>query len=406
VKNPENRRAICTVLPVLFGALGIATAAYLAAKPGLESRDRLVFILPAAIATVALAAIPFTRKRIAYYILQVVAIASYFLMMYGSSGLILVQIILFVLFLGELVLLEPYPVNMVETIGLTVATSAIRVLEPSFDGVEILAVLEHHAPFFVPGVMLSVLGSLMTKHRELVVGLSASNKQLTESLVSLAKTNTVYQDYAVGASERATEHERLRIVRDIHDIVGYTLTNNMMLMEAALDLMKENALALPAIIETSRSNAEEGLEQVRAAMYKLREQENTSPVGLKAIARLSRIFEQATSIHIRCDFNNMPMAIDDEIDSGVYHLVQESLVNSFRHGKATEVSISFWYDGETVQVMIRDNGIGGAATKEGIGLSGMRERIEELGGSVHTGVAADGFVVNASIPLGRTSGVR
>jgi signal transduction histidine kinase len=167
--------------------------------------------------------------------------------------------------------------------------------------------------------------------------------------------------------------------------------------------MKENALALPSIVETARSNAEEGLQQIRKAMYRLRQQETAYPTGLNAIARLFRVFERATSIRIQCDFGSVPATVSDEIDSVIYHLVQEALVNSFRHGRATEVHVQFWEDGESLNVHMRDNGVGSAEVAEGIGLRGMRERVEGMGGSVRAGTVTDGFLVAASIPVATVS---
>jgi signal transduction histidine kinase len=248
--------------------------------------------------------------------------------------------------------------------------------------------------------MLSVAGSLMARYRDLVVRISANHRQLLDTTVTLARANTAYQEYAFEVRESATESERQRITRDIHDIVGYTLTNNMMLMEAAQDLMKENPLAIPTIIETARSNAEEGLNQVRTAMYELREQPSQVPVGINAVTRLTRIFQQATGIEIACDFSNMPASVGREADSAIYHLIQEALVNSFRHGRARSVRISFWIDAERLEVRVADDGVGTFKVVEGIGLRGMRERLEELGGSIRAVSGGSGFTVVATIPRG------
>jgi signal transduction histidine kinase len=239
----------------------------------------------------------------------------------------------------------------------------------------------------------------MSKYREIVITLMEDHERLSDSVVNLTRANSAYMDYARDAQEQGMENERRRITRDIHDIVGYTLTNNMMLMEAAQDIMKENALALPSIIETARQNAQEGLDQVRKAMYKLRSQESAPPTGLLALTQLCKIFEQATSIRVQKNLGNLPPQINDEVDSAVYHFIQEALVNSFRHGKATEVEINFWMDRENLEVSVGDNGLGAGRVVEGIGIKGMRERVGKLGGMVRINTEMKGFHVYATIPV-------
>jgi two-component system NarL family sensor kinase len=135
-------------------------------------------------------------------------------------------------------------------------------------------------------------------------------------------------------------------------------------------------------------------------MYKLREQESTHPIGLNAVVRLCRVFEKATGTNVDHDFSNMPLTITDEIDSAFYHLVQEALVNAFKHGAASHVSVTFWYDIGLVTIRIRDDGIGAVSFSEGIGIRGMRERIEKLGGQLDARGVPGGFMVEATVQLG------
>ena len=102
---------------------------------------------------------------------------------------------------------------------------------------------------------------------------------------------------------------------------------------------------------------------------------------------------------IICDFSNMPATVSDKVDSALYHLIQEALVNSFRHGEATEVRVGFWYDDARIDLRVEDNGCGAPRIVEGIGLRGMRERIEALGGAIRVESSPLGFAVMASVPV-------
>ena len=300
----------------------------------------------------------------------------------------------------ELSYIEPYPRSML--ISLAVLAGSVFI-------VAIDALLREKAAsdwltLIGPPVPLAALALLLprvTLYRENVAQLTHEREHLGDSVVSLTRANSEYQNYAVVATERAEEQERLRVTREIHDIVGYTLTNNIMLMEAALRLMHENVLALPSIIETARENAKEGLASIRAALYKLRSAELAYPAGVKAISRMVRTFEQATMVEVRCEFGNAPWTISEQVDAGLYHLVQECLVNSYRHGKAKHIRIMFYRQNDRVEVDIDDDGVGAADYTEGIGLKGMSERMAAVGGSVSVVARPGRFTVHASVPVGR-----
>lgn len=398
IREADRRRWFSVLVSLV--ALVTAVAAwrfFISSHPGDRVDNHLDFLVPLILSIGFLFAIPFTTTKASYYAVQIATVVAFLLTATAAAEYPGVQIMLLVIFLGELILYEPYPLNIAETTGVTLVLMTASAARLASLGLSTELVLRLQAITVLPGVVISVFGSLMTKYREIVVTLGQEQNRLRSSIVELTRTNSAYQDYAVVAQEHATEKERQRITRDIHDIVGYTLTNNLMLMEAAMDLMQENALALPSIIETARENAQEGLNEVRAAMYKLREQENTYPIGLNAIVRLGRVFEQATGAKVTYEFSNMPLTITDQIDSAIYHLIQEALVNSFRHGAATEVTVSFWYGPGSVQVRIQDNGEGADAIVEGIGLQGMRERLGKVGGTLTASSETHGFTVDALV---------
>lgn len=366
-------------------------------EPGLEKQYPLIIIL--SVCLFSLFYIPHTKTLISYYSTQGLTLFFGVVGILNSFDLPVVQILILVILLVEIILFEPFPLNFIESTAITLTVLLLDLYFMIRNGFPIHLIIGNLSFLTVTGFVLSISGSFMLKYREIVVDFRDEHNKLKDSVVNLTRTNSEYLDYAVVAQEKGTEKERQRITRDIHDIVGYTLTNNMMLMEAALDIMKENPLALPTIIETARLNAEEGLTQVRNAMYQFREQENNAPVGLNALMRLGRIFEKATSVKVSFNFGNAPTSIDKETDSAVFHLVQESLVNSFRHGNCTEVQISFWCEEKLIKIYVQDNGNGAGIIIEGIGLKGMRERIEKLNGILQTRNVFDGFLVYATIPL-------
>jgi len=347
----------------------------------------------------ALVIIPFTRTRVAYFAgIAAVLLAGILAMprMGDSSGMHAVYV---TGLLVVTILLEPFPNNLVISVGVVIVAVSGSLLVSVKSGVPTAQYAPGKIGLAVSLLTIAAFGSLMTRFREAVVDLTHANDRYRESVLRLARLSTQYQKHAADAESRAMEAERLRITRDIHDVVGYTLTNNMMLMEAAIDVMKENALALPTLLRTARMNAEDGLQQIRQSLYHLREESTQRPVGLSALKKLVDVFKQATGIDISCEFTNAPLVLDDEADSAVYHLVQESLVNSFRHGRATSILLLLSCEPGVICVTVLDNGHGTPDSTDGIGLSGMRERIESIGGGVEAKPCVTGFQVTARIPL-------
>lgn len=338
-----------------------------------------------------------TRNLSSYYVTVLLAVFFGGLAVLNTDYTI-VKILVLMSLLVEIVFVEPYPLNLIISATVTTLILLLEMFLLRAENVPVGQNVNHLVLLAVPGYTVVVSGSLMLKYREIIVKVRSEHKRLKDSIINLTQTNTKYLDYAIVAKEEGTEKERLRITRDIHDIVGYTLTNNMMLMEAALDIMKENPLALPSIIETARMNAEEGLKEVRKTMYRFRSQKSDSPVGLNALVRLGRIFEKATSIKVQFNFGNSPSSFNESIDSALFHLIQEALVNAFKHGNGTEVHVSLWCDDHRLKLYVQDNGAGAQIINEGIGLKGMRERLVKLDGELEVKNVVDGFLVFVTIP--------
>ena len=85
------------------------------------------------------------------------------------------------------------------------------------------------------------------------------------------------------------------------------------------------------------------------------------------------------------------------------HFVQEGMLNAVSHGKATAIRVAFREAQGMLMVSVKDNGAGAKAVQEGIGIAGMRERIERLGGSLEYGSSRNGFSIEMRLPLVRAA---
>ncbi len=213
----------------------------------------------------------------------------------------------------------------------------------------------------------------------------------------LISANIGFQNYAKTIGEQSVIEERNRITRDIHDTIGHTLTNIIMMMESAYDLAANCSEELKHLIESTRDHAKEGLNETRYSLRLLRSLE-LKEYGLEAIYKLIKYFEKATGVNVFLESGNIPWALGEQLDQIIFRIVQEGLTNAFRHGKATKVWIHFWKDEKAIYINIQDNGLGCEKVIEGIGLLGMKERIAKLGGTLTAHNVTNGFKLFVIIP--------
>jgi signal transduction histidine kinase len=225
------------------------------------------------------------------------------------------------------------------------------------------------------------------------------NDNLHASVLQLTSANTEFLEQANSAGEVSAIEERHRITRDLHDVVGQTLTNIIMMMDASLHRQTEDPDEIAKLFRWVRKQAQTGLEETRRVLYELRAVRPPALRGVKALKKLIDTFAQLSRIKPRVNWGNLPWTFDPDQETAVHHLVQSSLSNAFRHGSATEVDIHFHVEEGILNIMIRDDGNGGPTSSWGIGQRGMAERLAPWGGTVTFRSEPFGYVVLATLPL-------
>ncbi|HBG16901.1 MAG TPA: hypothetical protein DDW93_08995, partial [Firmicutes bacterium] len=132
------------------------------------------------------------------------------------------------------------------------------------------------------------------------------NRSLHNASLKLVKANLELQDYAVMAKQQAEMNERRRLTREIHDTLAYTLTNLVMMLEAALDLTPGDCGVLQKHLQLTRDQALKGLADVRRALQALRPLEMAKVTGLPAITNLVKTFTNATQIKVSLNLGDAP----------------------------------------------------------------------------------------------------
>ena len=209
-------------------------------------------------------------------------------------------------------------------------------------------------------------------------------------------------------ADRAVTQERLRIARELHDVVAHSMSVVAVqsgMAEHVLATQPERAgAALAAISESSRS----ALTELRRLLGVLRDDDE--PAGDLApalgVADLPALVERATAAGLRTDLSitGDPATVPAGAGLTVYRIVQEALTNVVRHGgPGTSAGVSVTCGSGAVDLLIVDDGAGtpaAAAEGTGSGLLGMRERVEVFDGELDAGPAeAGGWQVAARLPL-------
>ena len=241
--------------------------------------------------------------------------------------------------------------------------------------------------------------ALMARYRQAVVEKSQRIRELDLSIRSLESTNRSYQEYAENIESRSEENERNRISREIHDTLGYALTNVGMLIQAAKRMSVVDPQKLGQLLDDARAQVNSALQESRKILHSLRAFKRSPMRGLSAIARLVRNLREATGLDVEVSFANAPQSFGEEIDTALFRFIQEGITNAIRHGNADSIRISFWLGDDGLQARVWDNGIVSDPLTEGIGMQGMRERFAAFGGRFEAGSVADGFVLSVYIPI-------
>ncbi len=191
-------------------------------------------------------------------------------------------------------------------------------------------------------------------------------------------------------AESARMSERLRISRDLHDILGHNLTTLAIHLEVASRLVRGQAAEH---VQCARDVASALLRQVRGVVNRVR----VEPVDLRAA--LSALTDGALGLNVRLVLPDELAALDAARADAVIRCVQEVITNALRHARAKELLVELEQTADgSVSINARDDGQGGKFV-EGGGLTGMRERFKMLGGELSIASSpGEGFAVRGAIP--------
>jgi signal transduction histidine kinase len=250
------------------------------------------------------------------------------------------------------------------------------------------------SPFRIAATTLGIL---------IVFGIGESARTRTDRLAQITRIRSQRRQSEVQA-------ERVRIARELHDVLAHSLSQinvqagvGLHLMDSQPDKARD---ALASIKETSKS----ALDEVRSVLGVLRAEgpgEDDAPLVPESdLSRLEWLAAAVSTQGVEVTVTGNPVNVPQATQLAMFRIVQESLTNVVRHAHATTANVTLGEAKGFYEVSVTDNGTAPTPTgeTEGRGLLGMRERAELLGGTLEAGAAPDGgFRVSARIPV-RTDG--
>jgi signal transduction histidine kinase len=233
-------------------------------------------------------------------------------------------------------------------------------------------------------------------------------------------------------ARRRVDEERLRIARELHDVVSHTIGVISVQAGVAAHLLERRPDKAADSLAAIRQASDEALGELHAMLGVLRERDGdgggTPLAPVPGLAELDALVAQAAGagVEVKVTLEGPPRPLPAAVDLACYRVVQESLTNVVRHAGASRAEITVRHDDGRVVVEVTDDGGGAAAGngsespfgrrstdsdrpdrsgQSGQGIVGMRERARSLGGTLEAGPRpGGGFRVQAVLPVGQGRG--
>jgi two-component system, NarL family, sensor histidine kinase DesK len=233
--------------------------------------------------------------------------------------------------------------------------------------------------------LLFVLGKI-----ELIFALT----MLVFSAVAAITNHTSYREYEIQRQLQKSQDEvarvakiaeRERIARDLHDLLGHTLSVIVLKSELASRLSDKNPQKAALEIKEVERIARDALQEVRSAVRGYRN------AGLEE--ELQNVRLACTAANMKLELYTVPLELSWQKEQALALALREATTNAIRHASATTIWVSLEPNGDEVHLSVWDDGAG--QILEGNGIRGIRERLEAIGGRLELSRQQKGFTVSA-----------
>jgi signal transduction histidine kinase len=240
-----------------------------------------------------------------------------------------------------------------------------------------------------------LVGGLAAALGGMILGLS--RYQASQQAEQLALLTVAKERAEVESARAQLLDERNRLAREIHDVLAHTLSALSLQLEAMRTVVDTTPGAPAAIadqLEQTQRLVREGLVEARGAVRALRD--DVQPLT----EQLENLCNQRQAVLV---VSGTARPVGPEIGLALYRVAQEALTNAVKHAPGAPAEVGLAFGDETIRLRVENAAANGSSSQlgssgGGYGLQGVQERVSLLGGQVHAGPSASGWLVEAEVP--------
>ena len=199
----------------------------------------------------------------------------------------------------------------------------------------------------------------------------------------------------------AKNSERRRIVTEIHDIIGHSLTSLYMMTEATKDLIGVDNDKAKDLVDHASIQIQSSTLDLKMVLNMLENIDDNDSFGFDNIIKLLDFFEKLTGVGINLEISDTIKMdnLEKYIDNCFFRIIQEGLTNAVKHSKAACINIFIYENSGYYNLIIKNDGLQNKKIIYGVGLRGITERVEKIKGSAETECRENMFILKVKVPV-------
>lgn len=192
------------------------------------------------------------------------------------------------------------------------------------------------------------------------------------------RQNKLLTHYSAEIEKMTLLEERNRMSKELHDTLGHSFISLILSLDASIALMDSKPAEAKDRLTRLRTLAENNLDEMRNIVHEMGEEEESSLI--RQVESLVVRFREHTGTVLTLSLPETERSIRFEVRQAVLRVIQESLTNALKHGKASQLHLELKFSESDLQLSVRNNGNPIDKLKYGFGLTTMKQRVERLGG--------------------------
>ncbi|MEC0307660.1 sensor histidine kinase [Paenibacillus lautus] len=197
-------------------------------------------------------------------------------------------------------------------------------------------------------------------------------------VAEVERQNKLLTHYSAEIEKMTLLEERNRMSKELHDTLGHSFISLILSLDASIALMDSKPAEAKDRLTRLRTLAENNLDEMRNIVHEMGEEEESSLI--RQVESLVVRFREHTGTVLTLSLPETERSIRFEVRQAVLRVIQESLTNALKHGKASQLHLELKFSESDLQLSVRNNGNPIDKLNYGFGLTTMKQRVERLGG--------------------------